>query len=234
MSPPDRFITIYLMPDIASLQHVAQAAHGLSVSPATLGYTYQEDFSTVAVSHGAQAGTLQHELFHLLVRRSFGDVPQWLDEGTASLYEAAARKGGVYLGQPNWRGTLLRQFANMRPPLAKVISSPWFSFDRVDAANEARWDADYTADQVAVFLATARYFAFYLQERGKLGDVYRAFQARDPGGADDPGAAAVTLVARTLGQPIDAVQADYDRWLKGALNGEVAYDGAAITPGPGS
>ena len=222
MAPPDHYITLYLMPDTGSLRTLANRLHGLDVSPAALGYTYQADLSTVAVIRGDQAGTALHEMFHLLVRGNFGDVPQWLDEGTASLYEVSARRGDRYVGLPNWRGGVLRAFGYESPTLGAMIASPWFSFDRADQIGTAQaWDSEFSGDRAAAHMATARYFALYLQDRGRLGEVYKAFQARDPGAADDPGAAAVALVERTLGEPMPTTQASYDLWLKSALNGDM-------------
>lgn len=231
MTPPDRYITIYLMPDVDGVRAVAKAVHGLDVNPSTLGYTFQDDLSAVAMIHKAEGGTLLHELFHLLVRGSFGDAPQWLDEGYASLYEVSTYTGSTFRGEPNWRGRMLREFGGEAPTLATLVASPWFSFDRADQAappGRPSWEAEYSAEAVAAHLATARYFALYLQQKGKLGTVYRAFQARDPGAADDPGAESVVLVEQALGQPIARVQADYNAWLPSVLGQDLTNDGCTV------
>ncbi len=210
ITPPADYLTLYLMPDIASVRRIADKVHGLDVSPSTLGYAYQSDLSVTAMVAGGQSGTLLHELFHLLVRESFGDIPQWLDEGIASLYEVSARRGDRYEGLPNWRGRVLEMLWSDRPRLDEVVASPWFGFDMT--AGELR-GGDLSTERIAVHLAEARYFALYLQDKGKLQQVYRAFQARDPGGADDPGAAAVALVEHELG-PMGMVQGDFERWFR--------------------
>lgn len=210
---PDRYITIYLLPTISAVQQVAARVHGLDVSPSTLGYGFQDDLSAVGLVSRTESGTLLHELFHLLVRASFGDIPQWLDEGVAALYEVADERSGRFVGLPNWRGRVLQQRWTTRPPLLDVISSPWFAFDQVEAAQE---EYALPLERMAEHLATARYFVLYLQERGTLGRVFRAFRTRDPGASDDPGQAAVALVERELG-PIANLQADYDRWLEGVV-----------------
>jgi len=221
MTPPDRYITIYLTGSTQGVRSVARDVHGLDVSPATLGYTFQDDLSTVAMIRGAQAGTLLHELFHLLVRGSFGDAPQWLDEGYASLYEVSTRAGGRFTGRPNWRGKVLRTFQRESPKLSVLVSSPWFSFDRADQTGGGRaWDAEYSEGAVAAHLATARYFALYLQQTGSLAKVYRGMQGRDPGAVDDPGQETVRLLEVAMGKPIAQIQADYDRWLPRALEGD--------------
>ncbi len=215
IAPPPTYLTIYLQPDIASVRATADRVHGLDVSGSTLGYAYQDDLSTVAFVRGTQSGTLFHELFHLLVRRSFGDIPQWLDEGIASLYEVSVFTGGRQVGLPNWRSRVLRGAYGDGPKLANVIASPWFGFDMTGTSDRPSGFMVPDA-RMAVNLATARYFALYLQDKGKLGAVYRAFRARDPGGADDPALEAQTIVAREAG-PLDVLQSDYDRWLTAIL-----------------
>ena len=211
IAPPPSYLTIYLQPDIASLKRTADRIHGLDVSMSALGYAYQDDLSTVAFVRGTQSGTLLHELFHLLVRRSFGDIPQWLDEGMASLYEVSTYNAERQLGLPNWRSRVLRNGLEFSPKLANVIASPWFGFDMTGPDATPGFVAP--VERMAINLATARYFALYLQEKGKLADVYRAFRARDPGGADDPALEAQAIVAAQMG-PLDQLQTDYDKWIK--------------------
>jgi hypothetical protein len=211
IAPPSTYLTIYLQPDIASLKATADRVHGLDVSMSALGYAYQDDLSTVAFVRGTQSGTLLHELFHLLVRRSFGDIPQWLDEGIASLYEVSVYTGGRQIGLPNWRSRVLRNGLEFSPKLANVIASPWFGFDM--AGPDSTPAFVMRDERMAINLATARYFTLYLQDKGTLAKVFRAFRARDPGGADDPAADAQAIVAAQAG-PLDQLQADYDLWIK--------------------
>lgn len=212
-SLPDRYITLYLVPDIGNVQAIADKVHGLDVSPSTLGYSFQDDLSAVGVIRGTQAGTLMHELFHLLVRASFGDIPQWLDEGVASLYEVSAERGDRYVGLPNWRGRVLGNAWDLRPSLQTVISSPWFAFDRTDG-QEHGWMME--GERAAVHLATARYLVLYLQDKGRLRAVFNAFRTRDPGSADDPGEQAVAIVEDRIG-PMAQAQGAYDEWLRQAV-----------------
>lgn len=210
IAAPDTYITLYLVRDIGDVQAAARSLHGLDVSPSTLGYAYQDDLSTVALIRGTQAGTLLHELFHLLVRQSFGDIPQWLDEGIAGLYEVSAFRGARLEGLPNWRGRVLSSGWSERPTLASVVASPWFAFDMT--GND---DPGFVlpAEKMALNLATARYMTLFLQQRGDLAKVYRAFQSRDPGAVDDPAAGAVALVEQTVG-PLALLQDEYDRWFQ--------------------
>src|SRR5262249_37473486 len=76
MRMPTNFITVYCLPDSASVRKIAETIHGLRVSELSIGYSYRDDLSLV----GLFDGTLYHELFHLLVYNNFGDIPPWLDE----------------------------------------------------------------------------------------------------------------------------------------------------------
>lgn len=235
LTAPENFITVYLVSDLFEVPPLAERVHGLDVSPATLGYTYQDDMSVVAYVRGAQSGTLLHELFHLMVRESFGDIPQWLDEGMAGLYEVSMWDGTGYRGLPNWRGKVLQQGWHRRPQLAEVIASPWFGFDSTD--NEREMDPEMRGLPMAVHLAMARYLALYLQEKGKLAEVYRAFQRRDPGAADDPGAAAVALVESVAG-PMARLQPEFEAWFQRIGDADESNSHGTVgkslpPPGPG-
>lgn len=217
IAPPETYVTIYLQPSISKLKGAALQLHGLDVSYSTLGYAFADDQSTVAVVTGTGAGTLLHELFHLLVRQSFGDIPQWLDEGIAGLYEVSRREGDRQVGLPNWRGRVLAGSRGRQPSLAAVMSSPWFGFDMTPSGDTPNLFID--DEDAAIHLATARYFAFYLQEKKLLTPVFKALRDRDPGADEDPGAAVIALVVRTTGAAsIDALQADYENWLRGVIS----------------
>lgn len=209
LAVPADYLTIYLAPSIDAVREIAERVHGLDVSPSTLGYTFQDDFSAAVFTVGPQTGTLRHELFHLLVRSSFGDIPQWLDEGIAGLYEVSKADADRFVGLPNWRGRVLRELWGQRPKLNEVITSPWFGFDSTDGRSGLEGD---TA-RIALNLATARYFALFLQERKKLRPLYQAFKSRDPGAADDPASAAVALVESQLG-PLDDLDRDFSAWFQ--------------------
>jgi hypothetical protein len=207
LAPPPNYITIYLSPTTAALTKAADQVHNLAISPATLGYAFPEDASVSAMVSGVQPGTVLHELFHLILRDAYGDMPQWLDEGIAALYEVSRQRNGVFEGVPNWRGKLLAVEPALRPSLREVIASPWFDFDGVSGgaasgAAEARQ------------LALARYFALYLQTQGKLGPIFKAFRDRELGAAEDPAAEAVQIVERIAG-PIPALERQFWAWYAG-------------------
>ncbi len=196
----------------------------------------------LAIVPGQAVGTLAHELFHMLVGERYGDMPPWLEEGVASLYEVSnvsakylpdgqvdAGPGGVPMvggelpvrGAPNWRGCVLQRIwlqnfggADVqRPKVAELVAMDWRAFDNLEG--------DELVERQAVTHATARYFVLYLQdERQALFDVFADFGARDPlklkaSPADD---ARQRLTAR-LGD-LAQVDAAFDGWLRATIDGQ--------------
>ncbi len=219
IAAPDHYITLYLLQDERELRMHANYIHGLNVSPSTIGYAFREDLSVNAVLPGKEIGTLQHELFHLVVRNNFGDIPQFLDEGMASLYEVSKarkewfKKETIWLGEPNWRGKVLRHLWGLRPTLEQLIQSEWFPFDLPDHYEENTADM-IPVEKMAAYMAMARYFALYLQEKEKLLDVYKAFQK---GGMTmkegDARSHAIQLIKKVFGKETSSIQADFEKWF---------------------
>jgi hypothetical protein len=217
--------------------------HGLDVADSMIGYSLAEDQSMLGVTRGKYIGTLGHELFHLMVRDRNGDIPPWLEEGIAALYETTniAQKylpggpsgavsgeipfvGGelAIRGMPNWRGCILRKlwwegFNGIkvdRPSIAELVQMDSRSFNNLKAG-EAR---DEDVAQRAVNHATARYFMLYLQDqRDRLFSVYQHFAARDPFTMTvTPAEDAVAELTVELG-PLDQVDVDFQDWLLNLL-----------------
>lgn len=222
ISRPPTLISIYLVPSIADLRKLAKQLHGLAVNPATIGYTYRDDQSAVALVSGVKTGTLYHELFHLSVRRQFGDIPQWLDEGIASLYEVSSFRGDSLFGEPNWRGEIIKQLGHELPSLERIITADWFPFDASDFEQD-RDQIGVSTQQLALQSAVNRYFILYLQEQGRLADVYRSFRDRQPDDFPaDPKRDAVARVEAVLQQPLPETQAAFSGWLKQVLKDGLA------------
>jgi hypothetical protein len=143
-------------------------------------------------------GTLAHELTHALAHVDFPELPEWIDEGLASLHEECAfsEDGLRLIASPNWRGKLLQQAlaADQLPPLAELLTK---RFGRTALA-----PLDY---------AQARYLCLFLQERQLLGPFYRKCRANiaiDPTGG-------WSLVAILAHDRIEEVDADFRAWLVG-------------------
>jgi len=169
-----------------------------------LGYGDREEYAGIYVraerrlvlNVSTGEGTVAHELTHALAHFDFPEMPQWFDEGLASLHEECQfSDDGLHLiGSPNWRGNLLREAhaARRLPTLAELMTK---SFGRA---------ADAPLDY-----AHARYLCLFLQERQLLGAFYRKCRANiavDPTGG--------WSLAAVLGhEEIDAVDAEFRTWL---------------------
>jgi hypothetical protein len=214
LTPPEWYITVYMFPNISMLRKWADTLHGLDASPATLGYAFENDQSVLAMLNGEGAGTLLHEVFHLVVRSSYASVPQWLDEGIASLYETSTRRGERFFGEPNWRSPVFREMrpaVGNRVTLEQVITSPWLS----DEPNHAPPDApDLGIEEQTYLLAYSRLFALYLQNQRQLSTVLDAYRKRVAPGTYVPAQTqAITLVEQTLGKSLPQVERDFLNWV---------------------
>ncbi len=227
---PQHYVTIYLFKDTAQLRVWADKLHGLDASPMTLGYSLQNDLSVLAMVPSTQVGTILHEVFHLLLPGAYGDAPQWLDEGIASLYETATFENGKYYGEPNWRSRVFADFEHAfgREKLKDIIMSPWFSDEPRLAAshNERQMDPD----EQAYLLAYSRMFVLYLQEQGVLTQVVKAFRDREvPTHFVSAPDQAIALLEKTLNKSLLDIQSDFLAWAPRATNPEVRlHSGEAI------
>jgi hypothetical protein len=169
---PDTLISVYLVPDAAKLRTLAATLHHVTADPGAIGYSVPNDQSIVAVIPGAEIGTLLHELTHLLVKRDFADAPPWLDEGFAALHEVSHWEGKRLVGDPNWRGDLLRELGYPNRPysLAMLLTMHGDDFNAYQSGDFERAPVNH---------ALARYFVLQLQQTGRLASVYHALRKQD-------------------------------------------------------
>jgi hypothetical protein len=113
-----------------------------------------------------------HELTHLLVKRDFADAPPWLDEGFAALHEVSHWEGNRLVGDPNWRGDLLRELGYPNRPytLTTLLTMHGDDFNAYQSGDFERAPVNH---------AFARYFVLQLQQTGRLESVYRALRKQD-------------------------------------------------------
>jgi hypothetical protein len=212
MRSPDRYIFVYLTPSIDGLSRLASRHHGLSMNFGAIAYSLRDDLSIAAVIPTTSFGSLFHELFHLMARSNFGDIPGWLDEGIASLYEVSQARADGFVGVGNWRGKVLARFREHIPSLKVLIenSRPM----RLDASTARNRDLDEGMVREAIFSATGRYFALYLQEKGKLADVYAAIRDYSTSGDFDGREGGVFLRIETItGMKLKDLDVDFRSWL---------------------
>ena len=225
---PSSVITVYLVPSTGELRALSRSIHGLDLNPQTIGYAFYDDLSILAIVRGSAAGTVLHELFHLTVHNNFGDIPQWLDEGVAALYEVSSPCGDNFYGSDNWRGRVLQRFGV--PALERVITGAYFPFDVPEYARAQDIDYGPLAD-FAQDTAAARYFALYLQEKGLLTRAYAAFRDRDPGQVQNAEKDAIATVENVLQRPIAEVQSDFERWFRNDAK-HITYDAGRCNAAP--
>jgi len=213
---PDKLITVYLMPNQASLHNVALKIHGIDVGNATLGYSLLSDLSLLGISTPTQVGTLYHELFHLVVRTDAGDIPAWLDEGLASLYSIYQWKNDTLKGAATWRIEQLRpEYINSTgiglPSLKELISYNWQDFNGGDDIDLCRASVNY---------ALSNHFMIYLQEKGLLQSLVAQFKSRStPGNKNDLAASDnISIVEKVCNAPIQTIQTDFENWFQKKYN----------------
>ncbi len=159
---------------------------------------YSRDDRRLLLNLATGEGTIAHELTHALANLDFPEMPEWFDEGLASLHEDSefSTDGLTLIGRANWRTQLLRQEAkNERlPALEEFVQTP------------------FNGPQAAQHYAMARGLCQYLQERGRLGAFYRKCRSNhaiDPTGG--------WSLAAVLGQTdLRKVDADFQHWAQRA------------------
>ena len=207
MRPPPFLITVYFAADRSQLRDLARKLHGIDLAPGSIGYSFSADQSMVGWADGKVYGTFAHELFHVMVRGNFGDIPPFLDEGMAALYEVSGFEQGRAVGVSNWRGALLRKYWAERPGIKDLVQMNRGALDDVAGPS----DAGGSSGKQAANHATARYLMLYFQERGELLPVYNAFRGRKV--SDRPAAQGVELLEAVLGRPLGTVDTEFAEWF---------------------
>lgn len=113
----------------------------------------------VIVNIATGEGTLAHELTHALAHADCPDLPEWFDEGLASLFEECefSTDGLRLVGLENWRGAVLkRSVQSGRMPSVVEMAREKFALENASF--------DY---------AQARYFCLFLQQKNLLEPFYR-------------------------------------------------------------
>lgn len=132
------------------------------------GYFRQHD-RVMMMNVSTGLGTLVHELTHALIQPDFPNVPDWFNEGLASLYEQSSIQGDRIEGHENWR----------LPALQRAIQE-----NRLRPLKELLADDDFYGEKlVGINYAQARYLMMYLQEKGLLTRYYAEFRGH---AGDDP------------------------------------------------
>ena len=195
-TPPDEPVLILLFESAGPYKRLAKKWFDDADVPHFGFYRHADRTMLMNVSTGL--GTLVHELAHALIAPDFPDVPDWFNEGLASLYEQSQFGPGnaTIKGLPNWR----------LPALQKAIRE-----DALRPLAEMMADDDFrNGERVGLNYAHARYLMLYLQEKGLLQRYYAAF--RDGHKADPTG---VETLKRVIGpgQSLEQFEKAWRAWV---------------------
>jgi hypothetical protein len=160
------------------------------------GY-YKPDKRTMVMNIDTGGGTLVHELTHALIVYDFPNVPDWFNEGLASLHEQCSIAGDEVIGLENWRLPALQKAiaAGTLRPLRDLITKDDFRDKRLESLNYAQ----------------ARYFVMYMQHKGLLKDFYVYLRDHYD---KDPDTAAPAGVEKLFKAKLEKVQKDYIAYVK--------------------
>ena len=193
-TPPHEPITVLLFAHETSYNHFAKQLFG-DVGLSVYGY-YRPQLRTLVLNIGTGGGTLVHELTHALVAFDFAEIPEWFNEGLASLHEACRiRDPAAGLeGLVNWR---------LRSLQAAVRN------DTVPPLEELLHGATFRGRQVGLNYAQARYLCLFLERRGLLSTFYRELRTN---AASDPTGHA-TLLALFPGYDWQQLDREFRTWV---------------------
>jgi len=192
---PDEPIVILMFSNDKTYRKMSQKLDGRHTAN-YYGY-YEKSKRRVVLNLSTGNGTLAHELTHALTHFDFPNMPEWFDEGLASLHEHAqlSDDGNKLEGVVNWRLNHLLQGLQTRHlrSLQVMIS-----------------EATIRPNQQAIDYAQARYFCMYLQNKGLLSEFYHQF--RDRFEADRTGQ--TDLLEITGNETVAEVEQDFLNWIQ--------------------
>jgi hypothetical protein len=190
---PDKPITVLLFSGEEPYVHYARELfneEGISI----YGY-YKRRNRVLLMNISTGGGTLVHELTHALVDFDLPDMPDWLNEGIASLHEQChirEDESGID-GLENWR----------LPGLQEAIQR-----QRLRSLESLAGDDDFRTTNVGLNYAQARYFVLYLQRQGLLEDFVRRLRRNLK---DDP-LALETVLATFPNKSWAEIDAAFQQW----------------------
>jgi hypothetical protein len=188
---PDDAITVLLFRDESTYRSWAKKLYD-DRDVAFYGY-YKTGSHVLLMNISTGGGTLVHELTHALIVYDFPDVPQWFNEGLASLHEQCNLGRDGITGLVNWRlkGLLDAIHAGKLRPLRELVTAD-----------------DFYGGQQGNNYAQARYFCQYMQDKGLLAKFYTRLRENHQGGQ-----ASLEAIEHVFGKKADQVEKEYLGWV---------------------
>lgn len=190
---PDKPITVLLFSGEERYAHYARSLFG-EEGISIYGY-YKRGSRVLVMNIGTGGGTLVHELTHALIDFDLPEMPDWLNEGLASLHEQChirEDESGID-GLENWR------LAGLQDAIAR---------GRLRSLESLIGDNDFRDSDMGINYAQARYFALYLQRQSLLEDFVRRFRHNRH---DDP-LAIETVLATFPGRSWREIDEAFQKW----------------------
>ncbi len=214
---PENIIAVYLMNTRENLRKMAKKTHGLTIPDSNIGYSCLADLSLLGTSTTESIGTIVHELFHLMIRADVGDIPTWLDEAVACLYETSRWTGGLLKGEiSQWRTEILLNLVVPRlDGLFATNFNEFTSHEHVRNYDQFAFHEGNNNCEIALNYALVKHFAIFLQETGKLKETINGFKERKNVLVDTlyHDETDVEVLERVFNKPFDEIQAEFDSWL---------------------
>jgi len=209
---PDKILTAYIVPDNASLRSIAASVHGIDIPKENYGYSSLNDLSLLGISNSIGVGTLKHELFHLMVRADVGDIPAWLDEGMATLYEESYWEHDTLKSNKLfWRTAVLKETLNSYhlfaklPDLENLVNYSWNEFEGTDEGDICKASVNY---------AFAKHFVVYLERTGQLKSVLTGYKNKQADNKNDLLKTNSEIFEETTKRPLYETERLFDEWLR--------------------
>ena len=127
---------------------------------------YMPDKRTAIANVGVSIGNLRHELVHPLIGDDYPGIPDWLNEGVASLYGSAklGKHGFTFLVNYRLRDVQKALKAGTLPTLKQLAEVSY---------------VDMHGDDAMMYYGYARYVLLYADRKGTLTKLYADLRAAD-------------------------------------------------------
>lgn len=190
---PNEIITIFLFKDDFTYRYWAKKLFD-DDNVSYFGY-YKPSVKVMLMNISTGSGTLVHELTHSYIRFDFPNIPIWLNEGLASLYEQCKMSNFEIIGLINWR----------LPTLQNAIAKKTYkSLLNLLKVTEEEFYGEYSG----FYYSQARYFCYYMQEKKLLKEFYKNF--RDNYKTDSTG---LFFIEEIFNNNIEKIDEDFTSWV---------------------